>query len=75
LRLLDVVDREHIDDQFVRTWSSFDKVKAGDVIGHRHDGQAVTASADGHIVFPNPKALPGNEWFYFAQASKRSVLD
>ncbi len=71
LRLYQVIDRAHADDAFARKWSSFDPVRAGDVIGTRHDGTPVTASADGYVVFPNPAALPGQEWFYLAKISSR----
>lgn len=67
LRLVDVVDRAHADDQFTREWRSFDAVAAGDIVGTRHDGASVMAPVDGYIVFPNPRAEAGNEWFYFAQ--------
>ena len=67
LRLVDVTDREHAGDSFSREWRSFDAVKAGDVIGTRSSGEAVTAATDGFIVFPNPRAEVGQEWFYFAQ--------
>ena len=70
-RLVDVIDRLHADDHFVREWASFDPVRAGDAIAVRHDGQTVCAPADGRVVFPNSKAAPGHEWFYFAQASDR----
>ena len=29
---------------------------------------------DGRIVFPNHRAEPGHEWFYFAQASGRRLV-
>ena len=67
LRLVDVTDREHAADHFSREWRSFDPVKTGDVIGLRHSGQEIKAPVDGFIVFPNPRAEPGQEWFYFAQ--------
>ena len=73
LRLAEVVDRLHADDQFVRPWASYDRLSAGDAIARRHDGTLLTAPQDGHIVFPNPAALPGNEWFYFAQPSQRDL--
>ncbi|HSV52811.1 MAG TPA: succinylglutamate desuccinylase/aspartoacylase family protein [Burkholderiaceae bacterium] len=73
LRLVDVVDREHEGDQFARPWASFDPVVAGQAIGQRHDGRSVTAPGNGFVVFPNPTALPGNEWFYFAQKSERGI--
>ena len=71
LRLYEVIDRVHADDQFARAWSSFDPVRAGDVIGVRQNGSPVTADRDGYIVFPNPRALPGQEWFYLARPSDR----
>jgi succinylglutamate desuccinylase len=74
LKLVDVIDREHADDRFVTAWTSFDRVSAGEVLGLRHDGRVVRAQADGFVVFPNPKALPGNEWFYFAQPSARRMV-
>ncbi len=71
LRLIDVTDREDALDAFTREWRSFDAVKAGDVIGVRSTdtggGAEVKAPADGFVVFPNPKAEVGQEWFYFAQ--------
>lgn len=73
LRLVDVLDREHEKDGFAQPWKSFDPVAAGQVIGHRRDGRVVLAPADGFIVFPNPNALAGNEWFYFAQKSARAI--
>lgn len=71
LRLYQLVDRAHEGDRFVRAWSSFDPVRAGEVIGIRHDGTPVRADRDGHVVFPHPDALPGHEWFYLAWPSRR----
>ncbi len=73
LRLVEVTDRLHVDDRFVREWSSFDPVRAGEPLAVRHDGHLIAAPADGHIVFPNSKAEPGHEWFYFAQPSGRRL--
>jgi predicted deacylase len=67
LRLFDVIDREHADDSFPREWRSFDAVKAGELIGTRHSGAEVRAPHDGFVVFPNPRAEPGQEWFYMAK--------
>ena len=71
LRLTQVIDKLHSDDQFTRAWSSYDPLAKGDTIGLRHDGTPVQAPHDGFIVFPNPGALAGNEWFYFAERSTR----
>ena len=67
LRLVDVIDKDHAGDAFSRPWRSFDAVKAGEVIGVRASGAEIKAQADGFVVFPNPKAPAGQEWFYFAQ--------
>ena len=71
LRLYQVIDRAHDTDRFVRDWASFDRVRAGEVIGIRQDGKPVVADCDGYIVFPNPNAQPGQEWFYLAKSSTR----
>ena len=73
LRLAEVTDRHHASDRFAREWASYDPLKAGELIGTRADGTPVHAPADGFIVFPNPAALPGNEWFYFAVQSTRRL--
>ncbi len=73
LRLEEVIDRLHPEDRFAREWTSFDALKAGEPIGMRHDGTVVAAPADGRIVFPNARAEPGHEWFYFARLSARSL--
>ena len=67
LRLREVVDRAHANDQFSRDWTSFDRFSKGDVIAKRHDGRVIAAASDGWILFPDVKALPGNEWFYLAE--------
>lgn len=74
LRLVDVTDRLHAGDRFVRDWASFDPVQRGQTIGLRADGGAVLAACDGYIVFPNAEAGVGSEWFYTAVDSER-VLD
>jgi uncharacterized protein len=71
LRLFDVVDKAHAEDRFDKPWSSFDEVRAGELIGTRHGGDEVRAQADGRIVFPNPAASAGEEWFYLAKRNGR----
>ncbi len=73
LRIYEVIDKAHGDDAFSRPWSSFDKLKAGDLIGTRRDGTLVTAQVDGYILFPNAKAAVGQEWFYVAKANPRRL--
>lgn len=71
LRLCDVVPRLHPDDAFVREWTSFDAVDAGQPIARRHDGTPVRAPHAGYVVFPNVAAEVGQEWFYLARAEPR----
>ncbi|WP_371134438.1 succinylglutamate desuccinylase/aspartoacylase family protein [Limnobacter sp.] len=66
LSLVEVNDKHHVDDQFVRPWSSFDPVRKGELIGIRQSGEEVRASRDGFIVFPNTLSQAGQEWFYIA---------
>jgi predicted deacylase len=73
LTLATVIDREHEDDRFVRAWTSFDAVTAGQTLALRRDGTPVVAERDGRIVFPDPGAQPGHEWFYLARPSARGL--
>lgn len=71
IRLYQVVDRLHPDDRLSRDWRSFERIKNGEVLAHRHDGAELTADKDGWILFPNPNAQVDQEWFYLADASQR----
>jgi succinylglutamate desuccinylase len=71
LRLREVVDRAHERDAFAQCWKSFDPVRRGEPVATRHDGSAVVAPYDGYVVFPNERAEPGFEWFYYAQRHPR----
>ena len=46
-------------------------IAAGERIGTRADGTPVVAPFAGMIVFPNPAAETGQEWFYLAKESER----
>ena len=72
LRLVEVIDRHAEADRFVKTWTSFDALAADELIALRADGSEVRAPQAGHIVFPDVSALPGHEWFYWAQRSERA---
>jgi predicted deacylase len=71
LRLCEVVDKTNAGDAFAKSWRSFDPVAAGERIGTRADGTPVVAPFAGMIVFPNPAAETGQEWFYLAKESER----
>jgi uncharacterized protein len=72
LRLAFVVDRHDAADTFVQSWSSFDPLRAGELIARRADGSDVRAPGEGYIVFPDVAARPGHEWFYIATRSNRA---
>jgi predicted deacylase len=71
LHLFEVVDKTHADDRFARSWASFDLVRAGELIGTLADGTPVHAATDARIVFPNPAAQAGQEWYYLARPTDR----
>jgi len=73
LTLVEVVDRHDDGDAFVRPWSSFDPLAAGEPIARRADGSELRAPRAGYIVFPDVGARPGHEWFYLAQPSTRPI--
>ncbi len=68
-----MIDRHAEGDRFVKTWTSFDPLAAGEVIALRADGSEVRAPEPGYIVFPDHAALPGHEWFYLARPSRRPI--
>lgn len=73
LRISEVHDRQDVGDAFTRNWVSFDRLRQGELIAKRANGQEMRAPRDGFILFPNAGATPGNEWFYFAEQSSRQL--
>jgi len=67
LHLAAVHDRLDTGDRFVRPWTSFDPVAAGETIGFRADGTPVVAEFAGRIVFPDDAAGVDQEWYYLAR--------
>jgi len=51
-------------DVLSRKWNNFDGFKKGDVLAVRANGEKIIAAFNGVIIFPNPKAKIGTEWFY-----------
>lgn len=74
LRIYEVFDKTDDADAFARDWASFDKLAKGDLIGTRKSGTKVFAEEDGYVIFPNPAAVAGQEWFYLARKSPRAWL-
>jgi uncharacterized protein len=73
LALAAVVDRHAEGDRFAKPWASFDPLAQGELIAVRADGSELRAPEAGYIVFPDVSALPGHEWFYRAQVSRRPL--
>ena len=73
IELCDVHDRHDEGDRFARQWRSFDRLARGETIAVRKDGSLIEAPQDGYVVFPNPNATPGREWFYFARPGDRPL--
>ena len=73
LSMVEVHDKLDAGDAFSRTWSSFDRVKTGDEIGRRADGNVVLAPYDAYMLFPDVNAKPNAEWFYLAKVSDSFV--
>jgi hypothetical protein len=69
-----VIDRLDAGDAFAREWSSLNRLARGDLVATRADGTELRAPEDGFIVFPDHKALPGNEWFYLARPRQAGEL-
>jgi predicted deacylase len=67
LRMAAVHDRHAPGDRFVRAWTSFDPVAAGEPIGIRANGTPVLAEFAGRILFPDDAAAPNGEWYYLAR--------
>jgi len=72
LKLSTVIDRHDDADRFVKPWTSFDAVAEGELIALRGDSSEVRAPRAARIVFPDPNARPGHEWFYLAFPSERA---
>lgn len=71
LRLYEVIDKNDEHDAFSRNWSSFDKLAPETLIGVRANGEEIKAEKENYIVFPNPEAKAGSEWFYLAEPCSR----
>jgi predicted deacylase len=69
LSMVAVYDKQHADDQFSQSWSSFDPVQQGEEIGRRVDGTPVLAEFDGRILFPDSEAGANSEWYYLTRAN------
>ncbi len=69
VHLEEIVFRQSLEDKFVKEWKSFEVIKKNEPVAIRKNGEAVLASRDGVIVFPNPLSPVGVEWFFEASVS------
>ena len=58
-------------DQLAGAWRTGDAVATGELIVRRKSGQEVRAPRQGYLVFPNPRAAPGELFAYFGIPSDR----
>jgi N-alpha-acetyl-L-2,4-diaminobutyrate deacetylase len=71
VELHDVIVCEAEGDQLAGTWRTGDTVAAGELIVRRKNGRDVRAPRQGYLVFPNPRAAPGELFAYFGIPSDR----
>jgi L,D-peptidoglycan transpeptidase YkuD (ErfK/YbiS/YcfS/YnhG family)/predicted deacylase len=73
-RTIEIVDAALCDsagDRLARDFVTGDAVRSGETIVVRADGSKLTAPSDGFVVFPDRKARPMGEIYYFGVPSKR----
>jgi N-alpha-acetyl-L-2,4-diaminobutyrate deacetylase len=71
VELHDVIVCEAEGDQLAGKWRTGDAVAEGELIVRRKGGAEVRAPRQGYLVFPNPRALPGELFAYFGIPSDR----
>jgi len=71
LRLADMVSKLHDADRLCAQFANFEPVKQGQLLAIRHDGSHVCANYDGYVLFSDPNAVAGSEWFYLAKDNPR----
>lgn len=69
----DLVICEAEGDRLVGSWRTGDQVAKDTPIAQRADGKVVTMPRDGFMIFPNPKAKPGEGICYLGTESARRL--
>lgn len=69
----DLVICEAAGDRLEGDWRTGDRVAKGTPIARRADGSLVTMVRDGFIIFPNPRAKPGEGICYLGTESARRL--
>ena len=72
-RLSDSLVCEREGDRIADGWRTGDPVPDGAVLGHRADGTPIRQDGPGFIVFPNPRAKPGQMLAFLGRASDRPL--
>ncbi|TXB64102.1 L,D-transpeptidase family protein [Paracoccus aurantiacus] len=67
LKISDAILADSDDDRLARDFTTGEAVKAGEVIGHRADGTAITAPHDGAIIFASGRIRAGTEMCFLCR--------
>ncbi len=73
IRLSDSLVCEREGDRIADGWRTGDPVPDGAVLGHRADGAPIRQDGPGFIVFPNPRAKPGQMLAFLGRTSDRPL--
>ena len=60
-----IVKRESQEDRFEGAWEHLQHLPVGTAVAVRGSGEVIKTDKDSIIIFPNPHAEIGTEWFYF----------
>lgn len=63
-KMVTVIKNDSI--KLAREFKHFERIKAGETLAFRDNGESITASADGYAILPNPGAKKGAEMLYLA---------
>jgi len=72
-RLSQVLLKHDSGDAFARDWKLFDRVKRGDMLAARANGEPITAANNGAVIFTYPNALAGGAWLYLGEDHPRGL--
>ncbi len=66
----EVVTFDQEGDAFLGSWKHLEHIPKGTAIAKRADGTVIEAGEGCVIIFPYPKAEPGDEWFYLGELER-----
>ncbi|MFG6084128.1 succinylglutamate desuccinylase/aspartoacylase family protein [Paracoccus litorisediminis] len=68
LEIGDAIMAESDEDTLLRAFVTGEPVRAGEVIGHRADGTAITAAHDGAVIFASGRVRAGSEMCFLCRS-------